>query len=115
MLLIRLAVGLAAIGHGLGLVHGGIPVATVFVVGLHFAVGLLILFGLWTPVVGTLLALLALADAYQQPKFHGYCIVVGTVGIALALIGPGMWSVDARLFGWKRVEISNGKRREPPP
>ena len=23
---------------------------------------------------------------------------------ALAMLGPGRWSLDARLFGWKRIE-----------
>jgi hypothetical protein len=30
------------------------------------------------------------------------------IGVALALLGPGAWSIDARLFGWKRLEIRNG-------
>ena len=29
--------------------------------------------------------------------------MLGTLGVALALLGPGGWSVDARLFGWKRI------------
>jgi hypothetical protein len=27
------------------------------------------------------------------------------LGVALVLLGPGVWSVDARLYGWKRIEI----------
>jgi hypothetical protein len=32
-------------------------------------------------------------------------VLLGTLGLALALLGPGAWSVDARLFGWKRIHI----------
>ena len=32
------------------------------------------------------------------------CLMAGTVGGALAMLGPGRWSVDAQLFGWKRIE-----------
>jgi uncharacterized membrane protein YphA (DoxX/SURF4 family) len=27
------------------------------------------------------------------------------VGLALALLGPGSWSIDARLFGRKRIDF----------
>ena len=32
-------------------------------------------------------------------------IVLAALGVALAMIGPGAWSVDARLFGRKRIRI----------
>jgi hypothetical protein len=25
----------------------------------------------------------------------------------LALLGPGAWSIDARLFGWRRIDVQN--------
>ena len=30
-------------------------------------------------------------------------VLLGTIGCAVAMLGPGLRSVDARLFGWKRV------------
>ena len=32
-----------------------------------------------------------------------------------ALIGPGAWSIDARLFGWRRVEIRGQKSHDSLP
>jgi len=77
------------------------------------ATGLLLLIGLWTPVIGVLAALGALWAAYMEASFAGYYALLATLGAALALLGPGAFSVDARLFGWKRVEIR--KSREKPP
>jgi putative oxidoreductase len=75
--------------------------------------GLLLLIGLWTPVTGVLAAVGALWAAYADQAHAGYYALLATLGVALALLGPGAFSVDARLFGWKRVEIR--KSRETPP
>jgi len=33
----------------------------------------------------------------------GIAIGLAVLGLALAMIGPGAWSVDARLFGRRRI------------
>jgi hypothetical protein len=38
-------------------------------------------------------------------------ILLGSLGAALAMLGPGAWSVDARLFGWKRLDIRPRKTK----
>jgi putative oxidoreductase len=69
--------------------------------------GALVLMGLWTAIVASLicllqLALLALAQADME--LH---LLRSAVGLCLALAGPGAWSLDARFFGRRRVEIQN--------
>ena len=57
--------------------------------------------------LGTLVvfvAVLGLWHAVSQPGDPWASILLGTLGGALALLGPGAWSVDARLFGWKRID-----------
>jgi hypothetical protein len=34
-------------------------------------------------------------------------VLLATVGAALAALGPGAHSIDARLYGRKRIEIQN--------
>lgn len=73
------------------------------------ALAILLVAGLWTPVACALVALIELWNAYSQPGDLWFYILLGTLGLALALLGPGAWSVDARLFGWKRIDIRDRK------
>jgi putative oxidoreductase len=65
----------------------------------------LLLIGLWTPVAGVLLAVAELCLTFSHPIDAWTHILIGTLGAALAMLGPGAWSLDARLFGRKRIYI----------
>jgi len=101
----RLVSGIALIDHGfIGLLGGPQPRQVVLNL-LTTGAGVLLLAGLWTPFIGTLVAGIELwhAIAHQgDPWMH---ILLAALGAGLALVGPGKWSVDARLFGWKRLDI----------
>ena len=87
----------------------GPDVASAVLHALSGGIGILLLVGLWTPVVGVLAAVDAVWQAFSSPGGTGFFILVGALAAALALLGPGAWSIDARLFGWKRIVV-----RRPP-
>jgi uncharacterized membrane protein YphA (DoxX/SURF4 family) len=72
---------------------------------LAIAAGILLLAGLWTPIAGLLVVALQSWIAFSQPAHLRYSLVLATIGAALAMLGPGARSIDARLFGRKRIDI----------
>ena len=65
------------------------------------AAGVLLIAGLWTPVAGIVVACAEVWAAFSFPAHAATSAALGVLGITLALIGPGGWSVDARLYGRK--------------
>ena len=61
--------------------------------------------GLWTPVAGAVVAIIELWVVFSNGHDPWTGVLLAGLGAALALLGPGAWSVDARRFGWKRIEI----------
>jgi uncharacterized membrane protein YphA (DoxX/SURF4 family) len=100
----RLVTGIALIDNGVSRLWGGVPTHLTVASLLTAGAGLLLLAGLWTPVAGAVVAILSLWNFFAQPGDPWISILLATLGAALALIGPGAWSVDAGLFGWKRLD-----------
>jgi len=99
----RLVVGIAIVVRGVTSLRGGLPIAPAILHAFAVGAGLLLFAGLWTPIAGALVAIIALWNTFSQPGDPWPNIMLGTLGAALALLGPGAWSVDAYLFGWKRI------------
>ena len=61
--------------------------------------------GLWTPIAGGIASMTGLWGALWGTGDPWSQILLAMLGVGLAMLGPGAWSVDARLFGRKRVII----------
>jgi len=68
------------------------------------AAGALLLAGLWTPLAGSLVAIVEAWIAFSHPGNPSMPLMLAVLGASLAMIGPGAWSVDARLFGRKQID-----------
>lgn len=66
--------------------------------------GMFLLVGLWTPIVGTVIGVIEIWVALTHIGDPWVPIVLATLGGTAAMIGPGAWSIDARLFGRKHIE-----------
>jgi putative oxidoreductase len=110
LLLMRLACG-GVLMEEAATRMSGIPASESFVyTALLAAAGLAMLTGYQTRIAGAGTAalevsLLALGEG--NAVVHS---LLATLGTAVALMGPGAWSVDARLSGWRRIHIP--RRRE---
>ena len=69
--------------------------------------GILVAAGLWTPVVGALIAVLELWIMFSHAGDPWIPVILAVLGASLAMVGPGAWSIDARLFGRKRIHTPN--------
>lgn len=64
-------------------------------------VGIFLLVGLWTPVIGALIAIIEMSTLFLHTGDSWISLILATLGATLAMIGPGEWSIDARLYGRK--------------
>ena len=63
----------------------------------------LLFVGLATPVAGIGEAAIQVGTMMLDKSYDSSSLVAAMLGMALAMLGPGAWSLDARVFGRKRI------------
>ena len=100
----RLVIGCALVVRAGSKLRTDPPLNVTILAVLSIGAGILLIAGLWTPIVGTSVALIEVWKTATLAGDKWVWLLLGTAGAALAMLGPGLWSIDARLFGWKRIE-----------
>jgi uncharacterized membrane protein YphA (DoxX/SURF4 family) len=111
LLLLRLLTGSALVYFGIFSLHDGPPSLSVALQTVGIAAGIVLLAGIFTPVAGTLAALVKLSIAIWRFSSHmgdpWIALAQAVLAASLAMIGPGVWSIDARRFGRKHIDLSD--------
>ena len=104
LLLLRVIVISVSIARCVQFLNGA-SLETIAVHVIAAGAALFLLLGLWTRVAGAVLAISELFVAFSRSYDPWLSILLASLGIVLAMLGPGSWSMDARRSGWKRIEI----------
>ena len=104
LLLLRVTAGITLVVRSILVLENTRTFGTGFFQLFIATAGLLLIIGLSTPVVATVTVLLELWRIISRHGDPASDILLCNLALAIALLGPGAWSVDARLFGWKRIE-----------
>ena len=104
LLLMRLVVGAVVLWHAGPRLWSDPPLHMITAYAPLALAALLLIAGLWTPVAGAVVAVVAISEMLSTGELLNGHLLAATIGCALTMLGPGRLSMDARLFGWKRIE-----------
>ena len=110
LLLMRLVVGAVVLWHAGPELWSEPPFHTSAAYASLALAALLLIAGLWTPVAGAVVAIVAISEILTTGEHPVGRLLAATIAGALMMLGPGRLSADARLFGWKRIDAPLRKK-----
>jgi putative oxidoreductase len=105
LLLLRIVAGGLLIHDGITGLMGAPQRESLTLEVIAASAGIFLLVGLWTPIAGALVAVTELWIAVSGTDQLRGTIMLATTGAVMAVLGPGARSVDALLYGRKRLDI----------
>jgi putative oxidoreductase len=104
LLLLRLVAGILLIHDGVVALVARPELQILLLQLVAIGAGTLLLLGLWTPIAGALVVFVEVCIMFCGTTQLRLSILLGVLGAALAALGPGSQSIDARLYGRKRFD-----------
>ncbi len=106
LLLLRVANGIFVIHDGIAQLSGSQHTSAALSLYIAAVIaGGLFLVGIWTPIIGALLAVLEMGMLWHGTGRPGDAILSAAIAMSIAMLGPGVWSVDAAIFGRQRLDF----------
>ena len=105
LILLRLAVGAPLLVSGFTIGIGASLNTAAWLVIAGCAAAILIVAGFWTPLGAATEAVVELWLAAAGDDFNTEPAIKSLIGVSLMMLGPGYYSIDARLYGRKRIQI----------
>jgi uncharacterized membrane protein YphA (DoxX/SURF4 family) len=127
LLLLRLVDGLGLLGEGIHPVAGAssAPTSAMLLSVALVASATMLILGLRTSLTGCAAATCTAGAALYGSHHVGWLgngmdarswllfVLLFVISSSLALLGPGGYSLDARLSGWRRIRLSSGRSDGP--
>jgi putative oxidoreductase len=88
---------------GVDMTSGLGDVTTVLLRCVAIAAAVLLLLGFGTPFAAVGEAVIQVGIMALDGRYNSSAVISTALGVALAMLGPGAWSLDARVFGRKRI------------
>jgi len=112
LLLLRMLVGVTLIAQAVTQIRSSELTASSSIIAVLVCLGAgCLLMGFVTPIMSILLGLASLAFAFSTSGQYLDIVVLST---AIALLGPGAFSIDARMFGRREILIPSASRSPKP-
>lgn len=110
LLIMRMGQGVQVVSGNHLAAMDGFALTDTLLYGLELLTAGSLAIGLWSPIAGLLQALLECRSIYAGGRFNPAHFDCALLAVCLAMLGPGAWSIDARLFGRHRVRIDRHPR-----
>ena len=103
--MLRVVCGVFLIVDGVTRISAESRIPSLTLLSIEVVGAVLLVVGLWTPIAGILVVIVELCLAFSGMSSIENSVLLAAIGAALATMGPGAHSVDAKRYGRKRIDI----------